>query len=90
MSIEDVRDAIDRGGGQTCNVEGVLGALADAGFSIVPTWTTNESAVVYAQGWFDARDAAALILEEAGHSGVAGVVRVMIPSGKTTIIENKP
>jgi hypothetical protein len=34
--------AIDRGGGQTCNIEGVIRELKKAGFEIVPSKPTNE------------------------------------------------
>lgn len=34
--MDDIRNAIDTGGGQTCDVEGVLRALDAAGYMIVP------------------------------------------------------
>jgi hypothetical protein len=37
-----IRDAIDKGGGQTCDIEGVLRELAAAGFVIVPKEPTEE------------------------------------------------
>lgn len=39
MTDEQILDAIDRGGGQACNVEGVVRALAEAGYEIVPAGT---------------------------------------------------
>jgi hypothetical protein len=40
--MDAIRDAIDKGGGQTCNIEGVLRELAVAGYVIVPKEPTKE------------------------------------------------
>lgn len=36
MKNDKIWDAIDRGGGQTCDIEGVVRELRAAGFEIVP------------------------------------------------------
>jgi len=40
--MNKIREAIDLGGGQTCNIDGVIRALNEAGFVIVPKEPTEK------------------------------------------------
>jgi hypothetical protein len=54
--MDPIRDAIDKGGGQTCNIEGVLLELDAAGYVIVPKEMLERAASCLDRGAYDLRD----------------------------------
>ncbi len=54
--MDRIRDAIDTGGGQCCDIEGVLRELAKAGFVIVPRKATDnmiDMGLAATSAWLD-------------------------------------